>query len=151
MEFSYLKASGNGSNILTTLWFVPFVLQSRKFTYARIQVINAGEALEFLSGRYYKGTIHRVRQPPLDQQGLTRLGVFFFALFNDDVKLIPLQQSPVLQRVGIVRRTEDNLAPNMGEYRKARIAAYGQTTLKAAKEKGVEEEQIAGVVVRHYN
>ncbi|KAG6856576.1 hypothetical protein H0H87_002964 [Tephrocybe sp. NHM501043] len=114
-------------------------------------VINAGEALEFLSGRFYKGTIHRVRQPPADQQGLTRLGVFLFALFNDDVKLVPLEQSPVLQRVGIVRRTEDNLAPTMGAYRKGRIAAYGQSFLKPGKEKGVEEEQVAGVVVRHYN
>ncbi|KAG6824876.1 hypothetical protein H0H92_005561 [Tricholoma furcatifolium] len=114
-------------------------------------VVNAGEALEFLSGRFYKGTIHRVRQPPPDQQNLTRLGVFYFGLFDDDVKLVPLEQSPVLQRVGVIRRTDDSQAPTMGTWRKGRIAAYGQTTLTEAKEKGVEEEHIAGVVVRHYN
>ncbi|KAG5351981.1 hypothetical protein C0989_004275 [Termitomyces sp. Mn162] len=114
-------------------------------------VVNAGEALEFLSGRFYKGTIHRVRQPPADQRGLTRLGVFYFALFDDDVKLVPLQESPVLQRVGIIRRTPDDRAPSMGTYRKGRIAAYGQTVLKEGKEKGVEEEEVAGVLIRHYN
>ncbi|KAG6897079.1 hypothetical protein C0992_004249 [Termitomyces sp. T32_za158] len=114
-------------------------------------IINAGESLEFMSGGFYKGTIHRVHQPPADQRDLTRLGVFFFAAFNDDVKLIPLQESPVLQRVGIIRRTEDNRAPSMGAYRKARIAAYGVTIPKEGKEKGIEEEEVAGVVIRHYN
>ncbi|KAF8073922.1 hypothetical protein FPV67DRAFT_1666668 [Lyophyllum atratum] len=114
-------------------------------------VVNAGEALEFLSGRFYKGTIHRVVQPPIDQRGLTRLGVFFFALTNDAVKLVPLKESPVLQRVGITRRFEDEAAPTMGEWRKGRIAAYGQTSLKEGNEKGVEEELINGIVVRHYN
>ncbi|KAF5369675.1 hypothetical protein D9615_010239 [Tricholomella constricta] len=114
-------------------------------------VVNAGEALEFLSGRFYKGTIHRVVQPPADQRGLTRLGVFFFALTNDDVKLVPLAHSPVLQRVGIVRRCDDDVAPTMEEWRRGRIAAYGQTTLQQGQEKGVEEERINGVVVRHYN
>ncbi|KAG6902465.1 hypothetical protein C0995_016327 [Termitomyces sp. Mi166 len=114
-------------------------------------IVNAGDALEFLSGGFYKGTIHRVRQPPADQRDLARLGVFYFALFNDDVKLVPLQESPVLQRVGIIRRTEDDRAPTMGTYRKGRIAAYGQTILKEGKKKGVEEEEVAGVVVHHYN
>ncbi|KAG6890158.1 hypothetical protein C0992_002963 [Termitomyces sp. T32_za158] len=114
-------------------------------------VVNAGEALEFMTGCFYKGTIHRVYQPPMDQRGLTRLGVFYFALFNDDVKLVPLQESPVLQRVEIIRRTEDDSAPFMGTYRKGRIATYGQSVLKEGKEKGVEEEEVAGVVVRHYN
>ncbi|KAG6868130.1 hypothetical protein C0993_007334 [Termitomyces sp. T159_Od127] len=114
-------------------------------------VVNAGDALEFLSGGFYKGTIHRVHQPPQDQRGLTRLGVFYFVLFNDDVKLVPLQESPVLQRVGIIRRTEDNRAPSMGTYRKARIAAYGQSVLREGKKKGVEEEEVAGVLVNHYN
>ena len=54
---------------------------------ADTQVINAGEAMEFLSGGFYKGTIHRVRQPPADQQGYPRLGVFYFAAFNPDVAI----------------------------------------------------------------
>ncbi|KAJ7672406.1 hypothetical protein DFH06DRAFT_1036658 [Mycena polygramma] len=115
-------------------------------------VINVGEALEFLSGGYYKATIHRVVQPPPDQQKYNRLGLFYFAMTEDAVKLTPLSESPVLQRVGIVRRFDDVNAPTMGEWRKGRISAYGQTQLKPSESEGnVEEEVINGVVVRHYN
>ncbi|KAJ7672421.1 hypothetical protein DFH06DRAFT_1319843 [Mycena polygramma] len=113
-------------------------------------VINAGDALEFLSGGYYKATIHRVVQPPADQQNYTRLGLFYFAMTDDAVKLAPLAESPVLQRVGIVRRCDDADAPTMEEWRKGRTSAYGQTQLKAS-EGNVEEEVINGVVVKHYN
>ena len=57
-----------------------------------------------LSGGYYKATIHRVFQPPADQRGYTRLGLFYFGYGNDDVKLVPFAESPVLQRVGIKRK-----------------------------------------------
>ncbi|KAI8989246.1 Clavaminate synthase-like protein [Trametes punicea] len=114
-------------------------------------VINAGEAMEFLSGGFYKGTIHRVRQPPADQQGYPRLGVFYFALTDDNVVLKPLTQSPVLQRVGIQRRWEDDArAPTMEQWRKGRTSAYGTTQLKK-KDDVVEEEIINGVVVKHWN
>ncbi|KAH0831126.1 hypothetical protein J3R83DRAFT_13692 [Lanmaoa asiatica] len=43
-------------------------------------VVNAGDALDFLTGGYYKGTIHRVVQPPPDQQQYARLGVFYFVM-----------------------------------------------------------------------
>ncbi|KAJ6454504.1 hypothetical protein C8R47DRAFT_1228655 [Mycena vitilis] len=72
-------------------------------------VINAGDALEFLSGGRYRATIHRVVQPPADQQSYTRLGLFYFAMTDDAVKLAPLAESPILQRVGIVRRCESRL------------------------------------------
>ncbi|KZT63265.1 Clavaminate synthase-like protein [Daedalea quercina L-15889] len=113
-------------------------------------VVNAGDALEFLSGGFYKGTIHRVIQPPPDQQGYTRLGVFYFGVPDDDVKLVPFDESPVLQRVGIQRRFEDADAPTTAAWHAARTSAYGQSDLKV-KEKGVEEEIINGVVVKHWN
>ncbi|KAG6856577.1 hypothetical protein H0H87_002965 [Tephrocybe sp. NHM501043] len=113
-------------------------------------IVNTGEAMDFLSGLYYKGTIHRVVQPPLDQRHLTRRSVIYFGFANDDVKLVPLEASPLLQRVGIIRRCADEVAPTMEEWRKGRILAYGQTTLKDGDEKGVQEEVINGVVVKHY-
>jgi len=114
-------------------------------------VVNAGDALEFLTGGYYKGTIHRVRQPPADQQSYTRLGVFYFAMPDDAVKLTPLTASPVLQRAGIQRRFEDDAAPTMEQWRRGRTSAYGASELKRGKEDGVEEEVINGVLVKHYN
>ncbi|KAG6919448.1 hypothetical protein DXG01_006331, partial [Tephrocybe rancida] len=114
-------------------------------------VINAGDALEFLSGGFYRATIHRVVQPPKDQQQATRLGVFYFCMSDDDVTLAPLAASPVLKRIGITRRFEDSAAPTMEAWRKGRTSQYGRSDLTPSSEKGVEEETIAGVVVKHYN
>ncbi|KII84323.1 hypothetical protein PLICRDRAFT_46193 [Plicaturopsis crispa FD-325 SS-3] len=113
-------------------------------------IINAGDALEFLSGGFYKATIHRVIQPPADQRGHTRLGVFYFCMPDDDVRLAPVAESPVLQREGIVRRCPDEQAPFMETWRRERTSAYGKTDLKKTGD-GVEEEILNGVVVKHYN
>jgi isopenicillin N synthase-like dioxygenase len=115
-----------------------------------LQVVNTGDALNFLTGGYYKGTVHRVIQPPKDQRTCTRLGVFFFAMPDDDVKLVPMAESSVLQREGIYRY-DDAEASTMEQWRRARTKAYGHSELKHGKEKGVEEEVINGVVVKHYN
>ena len=105
--------------------------------------------MEFLSGGFYKATIHRVVQPPADQRGHTRVGAFYFAMADDDVVLRPLAESPVLQKAGIVRRFADEDAPTTEEWRRARTSAYGQTELR--RRDNVEEEVINGVVVKHYN
>ncbi|KAI0922587.1 hypothetical protein AcV5_009517 [Taiwanofungus camphoratus] len=113
-------------------------------------VINAGDVMEFLSGGFYKATIHRVIQPPIDQRGYGRVGVFYFAMPDDNVKLVPFADSPVLQKLGITRYCDDADAPTMEMWRKSRISKYGLTELEK-KENGVEEEIINGVVVKHYN
>ncbi|KAL6302299.1 Clavaminate synthase-like protein [Sparassis latifolia] len=106
-------------------------------------VINAGDALELLSGGAYKATIHRVVQPPPDQCACPRLGVFYFAMPDDGVCLVPHARSSVGggERVG---------APTMEAWRKGRTAAYGLVPLRRRAD-GVEEETVEGVVVRHYN
>ncbi|KAI0708376.1 Clavaminate synthase-like protein [Earliella scabrosa] len=113
-------------------------------------VVNAGDGMEFLSGGFYRATIHRVVQPPADQRGHTRVGAFYFAMTDDDVRLKPFAESPVLQRVGIMRRFADEDAPTTEQWRRGRTSAYGQSELKKADER-VEEEVINGVVVKHYN
>ncbi|KAI0752458.1 Clavaminate synthase-like protein [Daedaleopsis nitida] len=113
-------------------------------------VVNAGDSMEFLTGGFYKATIHRVVQPPADQRGHTRLGAFYFAMADDDVRLKPVAGSPALERAGVVRRFEDETAPTMEQWRRARTSAYGQSELKKRDDK-VEEEVINGVVVQHYN
>jgi isopenicillin N synthase-like dioxygenase len=116
-----------------------------------VQVVNAGDALEFLCGGFYPSTRHRVVQPPADKHGISRLGVFYFVMANDDVRLVPHEKSPVLQTVGITRLCDPENAPTMEEWRKARITTYGKVALKAGEEAGVEEEIVNGVVVKHYN
>lgn len=106
--------------------------------------------MEFLSGGFYKATIHRVVQPPVDQRGYDRLGVFYFAMPDDNVVLKPFTKSPALQRTGITWRVVDEDAPTMEEWRKSRTSAYGLTELKKTGG-GIEEEIINGVVVKHYS
>jgi len=104
--------------------------------------------MEYLSGGFYKATIHRVVQPPADQRNQTRLGVFYFSMPSDDVKLVPHMESPVLQEKGVLKELEGE--PTMGAWRKARSATYGLSQLKK-REDGHEEEIIEGRVVTHYN
>ncbi|PCH36926.1 Clavaminate synthase-like protein [Wolfiporia cocos MD-104 SS10] len=113
-------------------------------------VVNAGDAMEFLSGGFYKATIHRVVQPPEDQRGHTRLGVFYFCMPDDNVKLVPHAESSVFRDRQVYRRCDDADAPTMEAWRRGRTSAYGQTELQK-KDNVVEEEVINGIVVKHYN
>ena len=106
--------------------------------------------MEMLSGGYYKATIHRVVQPPADQRGYERHGAFYFAMANDDAKLVPFVESPVLQREGIKRRIEDENAPTMAEWRVGLTRSYGVSELKR-KDAVIEEQVVGGIVVKHYN
>ncbi|KAL0946014.1 hypothetical protein HGRIS_012291 [Hohenbuehelia grisea] len=115
-------------------------------------VINAGDAMELVSGGYYRATIHRVVQPPADQLNLERHGAFYFSFLDDDAKLAPVLESPVLQRHGVAKNLEQDKAPTMEAWRKARTTSYGVVELvQSASERRVEEEIIEGVLVKHYN
>ncbi len=121
-------------------------------TNGYFKVINAGDAVSALCGGYYPSTRHRVIQPPKDQKGYARLGAFYFSMADDNVKLVPHAESPVLQKVGMQRLCDDEVAPTMEQWRKGRTTAYGQSILRQSlKEKGVEEETIEGVLVKHWN
>ena len=106
--------------------------------------------MEMLSGGYHKATIHRVVQPPVDQRGYERHGAFYFAMANDDVKLVPFAESPVLQREGVKRRIDDKKAPTMAEWRVGLTRSYGVTELER-KDEVVEEHVVGGIAVKHYN
>ena len=106
--------------------------------------------MEIFSGGYYKATIHRVFQPPADQRGFTRLGLFYFVYANADVRLLPDKESPVLQRVGIKRKIEDKDAPTTTEFSSMRASMYGNSETER-KSGGVEEQIVKGMVVKHYN
>ena len=120
-------------------------------TKARIaQIVNAGDTMEMLSGGFYKAAVHRVFQPPADQRGHTRLGLYYFGYPDDDVRLVPFTESPVLQRVGIARKCADEDAPTAREWRVARVKAYGLSDSER-KDDTMEEQVINGLVVKHYN
>lgn len=66
---------------------------------------------------------------------------------DDNVVLKPLEGISGLS----THASESKTAPTMEEWRKGRTTAYGKSTLNAGDKPGVEEEVIAGVVVKHYN
>ena len=104
--------------------------------------------MAFLTGGIYPATIHRVIQPPTDQQKHTRVGVFYFCMPDDNVVLKPLEG---ISGVIAGSNSDGKKAPTMEEWRKGRTAAYGKSTLNAGDKAGVEEEVIEGVVVKHYS
>ncbi|KZT63621.1 Clavaminate synthase-like protein [Daedalea quercina L-15889] len=145
---------------ITLLWSQPVAgLQvfspDGKWRYVRhienALVVNSGDAMEFLSGGYYKPTIHRVMQPPEDQRSYERLCLIYFAMTDDDVKLVPRIESPVLQKHGIQRRWSNDVdAPTMEAWRKGRTSTYGQVEL-TKKENGIEEYMVNGIPDKYYS
>lgn len=131
-------------------WYVASHLYSAGFYAVWCKVINAGDAMEFLSGGYYKATIHRVVQPPEDQRGYARLGLFYFTLPNDSVLLAPNRESPVLQKQGIKLRFDDADAPTMEQWRKGSASRYGTVPHEKMVD-GHEQDVVRGIVVKHYN
>ena len=119
-------------------------------------VLNMGDAMHFLSGGYLKQTIHRVIAPPEDQQHLNRLGVFYFALFNDDVPLEPLLESELVREAyqgkdfWAERRAQGLPPPTAGDWERMRVRAYGQGGQKKGAD-GHDHEKIAGYDVTLYN
>ncbi|KAG0702541.1 hypothetical protein DFH29DRAFT_982301 [Suillus ampliporus] len=89
--------------------------------------------------------------PPEDQRNYDRLGVFYFSMSDDNVRLLPYVESPVLQNVGIQRRCPDKDAPLCVTWRKGKSTTYGRSDLKKGMDHNVEEEVIEGIVVKHYN
>ncbi|TBU25805.1 Clavaminate synthase-like protein [Dichomitus squalens] len=147
------------SGVLTILWNQPVVsLQimcpDGKWRYVKYIpnsiIINTGDTIEMLSGGHYKATIHRVVQPPVDQRDHTRLGVIYFAYGDDDVRVVPHKESPLLQRVGIKRKVPDENAPTIKQWRTIRISSYGNSET-TKKEDGTEEQVLSGVLVKHFN
>ncbi|KAI0003116.1 gibberellin 2-oxidase [Xylariaceae sp. FL0662B] len=82
-------------------------------------VVNAGTATSRLTGGLFKATIHRLVQPPRDQRHLRRIGVIYFARPADDLKLVPIEGSPLLQSLGADKPVDDRVFC-MADYADAR-------------------------------
>ncbi|WFD40107.1 uncharacterized protein MJAP1_003092 [Malassezia japonica] len=152
-------------NSVSILWSQPItslevLMPDNKWRMVRYRpnaiVLNLGDAMHFLSGGYLKQTIHRVVAPPEDQAHYNRLGLFYFALFNDDVPLNPLLDSPVVReaykgRNFFAEREAQGLPPpTAGDWERMRVRAYGQGNSKKGSD-GHDHEKIGGVDVTLYN
>ncbi|ODV66112.1 Clavaminate synthase-like protein [Hyphopichia burtonii NRRL Y-1933] len=70
-------------------------------------IVNAGDATEFITGGYFKSSIHRVVAPPDDQRQFKRLVIIYFCDPKYPAVLDPEPlNSPKLKRLGFVKPKE---------------------------------------------
>ena len=93
-------------------------------------IVNAGEPMMWWTGNHFKAAVHRVVQPPADQRGHDRSGVFYFAVPNDDVVINTLtEESPVLRKAGVKKWFGEGKAPTSKEWVNDRIRVTGRKAM----------------------
>jgi isopenicillin N synthase-like dioxygenase len=105
------------------------------------------------TGDYFKAAIHRVFQPPQDQRGHNRSGVFYFCVPNDDVVINTLlEESPVLREAGVKMSHEPENAPTSKEWSNGRIKITGRNAVwdKTNKGENVTIEKVGKVTTRWF-
>lgn len=104
---------------------------------------------------YLKSSIHRVVAPPEDQAHVDRLGVLYMVRIEDDTDMIPIQESPVLRRLGLLDNKvldEDGRPVKAGEWVRQRVVKNLSSTSTARGDNEESEvEIIKGVNVKYYN
>ncbi|KAI8310994.1 UPF0676 protein [Colletotrichum sp. SAR11_240] len=113
--------------------------------------VNIADALQFLTNGYLKSSIHRVVAPPRDQAHINRLGVIYMVRIEDDTELVPIRESPVLQRRGLADGA-DGKPVTAGEWVRERIIKNLGSTSSAAGDNAVSDlEVIKGVKMRYFD
>lgn len=70
-------------------------------------IVNIGDGMEFLTGGYFKSSIHRVMSPPDDQKQFKRLVLIYFSCPSLTTLIDPeALDSPKLKRLGYNRPNE---------------------------------------------
>lgn len=109
------------------------------------------------TGGYLKSSIHRVVAPPKDQAHINRLGVLYMVRIEDDIDLVPIQESPVLQECGLLGDKilgSDGRPVKAGEWVKNRVIKnLGESRDKEAvgDNEVSDVEIIKGVKVKYFN
>jgi hypothetical protein len=107
--------------------------------------VNIADALQFLTSQfepiapfpkpyannnnlsldgYLKSSIHRVVAPPKDQAHINRLGVIYMVRIEDGTDLVPISESPVLAKRGLVDQKilgNDGKQVKAGEWVRQRV------------------------------
>ncbi|XPS98258.1 hypothetical protein M3J09_007467 [Ascochyta lentis] len=63
--------------------------------------VNLADTISHLTGGWLKSSVHRVVAPPEDQREYSRTGLLYFARPHNDTKLLPITDSPVLEKAGV--------------------------------------------------
>ncbi|KAL4783712.1 putative 1-aminocyclopropane-1-carboxylate oxidase [Aspergillus varians] len=133
--------------------------KSGEWKYVRPQMealtVNIADALQFMTNGYLKSSIHRVVAPPKDQAHIDRLGVLYMVRIEDDSDLLPINESPVLQKHGLTGNEilgSDGQPLKAGEWVKQRVIKnLGQSTEKEGDNEVNDVEILKGVKVKYYD
>ncbi|KAK3217187.1 hypothetical protein GRF29_1g2224659 [Pseudopithomyces chartarum] len=68
--------------------------------------VNLADTISHLTGGWLKSSVHRVVAPPEDQRQFERTGLLYFARPHNDTQLLPITDSPVLEKAGVKPRFE---------------------------------------------
>ncbi|CAK7904090.1 hypothetical protein CAAN3_07S01860 [[Candida] anglica] len=95
-------------------------------------IVNVGDAMEFLTGGYFKAAIHRVISPPEDQRAFRRLVLIYFSGPKFSSVLDPdALNSPKLKRLGISKPEEwDTIT--CGEWDNVKSRLFGKKAVNSA-------------------
>jgi isopenicillin N synthase-like dioxygenase len=71
--------------------------------------VNLADTISHLTGGWLKSSVHRVVAPPADQREYNRTGLLYFARPHNDTVLVPITDSPVLEKAGVKPRFEKHV------------------------------------------
>lgn len=92
-------------------------------------VVNVADTLEFLTGSFFKSTIHRVVSPPADQRDSRRLGFIYFSAFKPNIVVDPSTlDSPKLNRLGI-RKPDSWDSITAREWEDRKVKTFGKAVI----------------------
>lgn len=96
-------------------------------------IVNIGDAMEFITGGYFKSSVHRVVSPPDDQKAFRRLVLIYFSGPNNHAVLDPEPlKSPKLQRLGFVKPLEwDKI--EFSEWNIQKASLFGRKNINDSK------------------
>ncbi|KAI0752490.1 hypothetical protein C8Q80DRAFT_1267037 [Daedaleopsis nitida] len=149
--FPYSKEDGNKAN---NVWLKGHLGNQ---PVSALQVKNPEDRKHRRRNGDVLGRVLQARHPPRrpaapDQRGHARLGLIYFTFADDDVKLVPFTESPVVQRLGVVRDEEkERDAPTMLQWIQARTKAYGVAPLEKRPDGTERDEVMKGIFTTHYN
>ncbi|KPM37053.1 hypothetical protein AK830_g9522 [Neonectria ditissima] len=116
--------------------------------------VNIADVLQFLTNGYLKSSIHRVVAPPKDQAHVDRLGVIYMVRAEDDTDLLPIEESPVLRRLGLLEQKtlgNDGQPVKAGEWVKQRIIKnLGNTSTAKGDNEESDVEVVGGIKIKYY-
>jgi isopenicillin N synthase-like dioxygenase len=113
--------------------------------------VNLADTISHLTGGWLKSSVHRVVAPPEDQRQYKRTGLLYFARPHNDTVLLPITDSPVLEKAGVKPRFEKEVTMEQWVKAKQTLQLNPEIAAKRWAEKGDGTvEVLAGFRDRKY-